>query len=219
MDVIWFRLPRRTADPHEVGSIHIGQGGFCVVLERERDWQLGFIFPKGSYQVIRAAGLEDLRRRVAAVVPWIADRLAELRDWRQAVLLSVESSCLPRWYRPGVLLIGDAAHVMSPVGGVGINYAVQDAVETANLLARPLHAGRVGLHHLRAVQLRRERPARFCQAIQGLIQRRIVGQALAQEDQPFQLPLPLRLLLRLPLLRNLPAHFLAYGWRKVHVES
>ncbi len=139
MDVVWFRLPRRPDDPQEAGALYIHAGHFAVLLERADEWQIGYAILKGGYQQLKTAGVEGLRQSLAETVPWLANRVGRFTDWKQASVLSVESSRLKRWYAPGVLLIGDAAHVMSPVGGVGINYAIQDAVETANLLGGPLN--------------------------------------------------------------------------------
>jgi 2-polyprenyl-6-methoxyphenol hydroxylase-like FAD-dependent oxidoreductase len=217
MDVLWFRLPRRDTDPRDTGAINVKGGHFAVLLERAEQWQVGYAILKGSFQQVKAGGLDALRRSLADMVPWLADRVALLTDWHQIAVLVVESNRLRRWYRPGVLLIGDAAHVMSPVGGVGINYAIQDAVEAANLLAGPLRAGWVTVGHLAAVQRVRERPVRVIQWIQGLMQRRIAAPALS--GKPFRLPLPLRLLLKVPLLRDLPGRMLAFGIRRVRVEG
>src|SRR5262249_16742316 len=157
------RLPRRDGDAHDF-SIFLEHGRMAVLLEREADWQIGFVIPKGGYQQLKAAGIASLRQELAAVVPFFADRVELLTAWQQGTLLSVESGRLPRWYVPGLLLIGDAAHVMSPVAGVGINYAVQDAVAASNLLAGPLREGRVEERHLAAVQRRREWPTKVIQA-------------------------------------------------------
>ena len=146
MDVVWFRLPRRPDDPQEAGALYIHGGHFAVLLERADEWQIGYAILKGGYQQLKAAGVEGLRQSLAETVPWLADRVGRFTDWKQASVLSVESSRLKRWYAPGVLLIGDAAHVMSPVGGVGINYAIQDAVETANLLGGPLNTTALHAH-------------------------------------------------------------------------
>lgn len=182
------------------------------MLSRGDHWQIGYVFPKGGYRQVRAGGLEALRASIAQVAPELADRLDALADWKDVSLLSVESSRLPRWYRPGLLLIGDAAHVMSPVGGVGINYAIQDAVAAANLLEAPLRAGRMSLRDLAAVQRRRELPTRVIQAFQTVIQRRVLAEAL-DAATPFTLPAPVRLLAKVPYLRTLPAWLIAYGLR------
>jgi 2-polyprenyl-6-methoxyphenol hydroxylase-like FAD-dependent oxidoreductase len=217
MDVVWFRLPKRPADSQDEGALYIRGGHFCVLLDRADEWQVGYVILKGSYHQLKAAEIEGLRRALAEVVPWLADRVAELKDWHQVTVLSVESSRLRCWHRPGLLLIGDAAHVMSPVGGVGINYAIQDAVETANLLGPRLKEGRVTEPDLAAVQRRRELPTKAIQAFQGFMQERIARTAL-DPDRPFRLPLVLRVLLRLPLLRNLPGRMIGFGIRRVQVK-
>jgi 2-polyprenyl-6-methoxyphenol hydroxylase-like FAD-dependent oxidoreductase len=217
MDVVWFRLPRRADDPAESGAIFVGGGRFAVVLQRPEEWQIGYVILKGSFGAVRAAGLPALRAALTEVLPWLGDRVGGLQDWRQVSVLNVESSRVRRWYRPGLLLIGDAAHVMSPVGGVGINYAVQDAVEAANLLVPKLRRGPVTAGDLAAVQRRREWPVRFIQAVQRLLQSRLVAAGL-KDGQTFRLPWFLRLLTRLPLLRNLPARIIGFGLRRVRVE-
>lgn len=218
MDIVWFRLPRHPGDPRDSGSLYIHGGRFAVVLDRGADWQIGYVILKGSYAELRGAGLDAVQQSLARLVPWLADRVETLRDWKQVSVLAVESSRLPRWHKPGLLLIGDAAHVMSPVAGVGINYAVQDAVEAANLLSEPLKAGPVSETHLAAVQARRERPTRAIQALQRFLQQQIAAPAL-HAGKPFRVPLVLRVLRRLPLLRNLPARMIAYGLRRVRVEG
>src|SRR3712207_1886236 len=174
-------------------------------------WQVGYIIEKGSYGQLRATGLPALRRSVAELAPELADRVGHLQDWKQGSLLSVESDRLRRWYRPGLLLIGDAAHVMSPVGGVGINYAIQDAVVAANVLAGPLRRGQVGTAPLVRVQLERELPTRVIQALQNLLQRRLL--VSVRQDQFVVIP---PWLLRTPVLRDLPARLLAFGLWRVH---
>jgi 2-polyprenyl-6-methoxyphenol hydroxylase-like FAD-dependent oxidoreductase len=218
MDVVWFRLPRRPGEGGDTGAIQVHAGHFAVLLERPDEWQIGYAVLKGGFPQLRAAGIEALQRSLAAMVPWLADRVGLIKDWKQVSVLSVESSRLRVWHKPGLLLIGDAAHVMSPVGGVGINYAVQDAVEAANLLAEPLRGGAVTDADLAAVQARREWPVRVIQAFQRQVQARIAGPAL-QSDKPFRVPLALRLLLKVPLLRNLPGRMVAFGIRRVRVEG
>jgi 2-polyprenyl-6-methoxyphenol hydroxylase-like FAD-dependent oxidoreductase len=218
MDVVWFRLPRKPEDPHDTGALYTRRGRLVVVLERAQEWQIGYMIFKGSYQEVRAAGIQAVRQSLAETVPWLADRVDRLHDWKDVAVLSVESSRLERWHKPGLLLIGDAAHVMSPVGGVGINYAVQDAVEAANLLAEPLGRGDVKESDLAAVQMRREWPTRVIQKFQGFMQANISAPAL-QPGREFRLPLPLRILLRLPLLRDLPARMIAFGVRRVRVDE
>ena len=217
MDVLWFKLPREKSDPEGIVG-RFGRGHIAVMLDRFDYWQAGYVIPKGTFPELRKAGVEKLRENFAALVPEYADRLEHLKDWSQASLLSVESSRCERWYRPGLLLIGDAAHVMSPVGGVGINYAIQDAVAAANILGEPLLRGTVRTEDLAAVQRRREWPTRFIQRAQAVIQRNVLAPAL-EADQPFTPPAPVRLLLRVPLVRDIPARIVAYGLWPVHVEG
>lgn len=217
MDILWFRVPRLAEDP-DGGMAFIGGGHMLVMLNRGGQWQCANVILKGSSSQVRAAGLEALRRDLAEVAPTYAERFQSLNDWKQVSMLSVESSRVKRWFKPGLLLIGDAAHVMSPVGGVGINYAIMDAAEAANVLAAPLKAGTLGEGHLREVQRRREWPTRLIQALQTRIQKRVIAAAL-DPRQTFRVPLALRLLLSLPVLRNLPARFIGLGFKRVHVEQ
>ncbi len=217
MDVLWFRLPRYEGDPEETTG-RFGAGEVLIVINRFDYWQVGYVIPKGSYSKLRASGVETLHEAIARLVPMFADRVKEFKDWKQASLLSVESSRCPRWYKPGLLLIGDAAHVMSPVGGVGINYAIQDAVVASNVLAKPLLDGRVNERDLRSVQLRREVPTRIIQAAQAMAQRQLVTPALASGG-PFAPPALFRLLLQLPVVRDIPARVVAYGIWPVHIKD
>ncbi|MBM4068276.1 MAG: FAD-dependent oxidoreductase [Planctomycetes bacterium] len=218
MDVVWFRLPRLPADEQDDGTIYIADGHLAVMLDRADEWQVGYVILKGSLQQVRAAGIDTVRQSLRRLVPWLSDRVDLLHDWKQTTVLSVESSRLREWHRPGLLLIGDAAHVMSPVMGVGINYAIQDAVETANLLAAPLRRGRVEAADLAAVQKSRQFPVRVIQAFQRMIQNRIAAPAL-QAGRPFRIPWFLRLALRLPVLRNIPARMVAYGIRPARIRE
>ena len=218
MDVMWLVLPRRSDERSiDLTGFRIGGGRLVVVLARADQWQLGYVILKGDNRSIREQGLDALRLEVATLVPELADRVDTIRDWNDIHFLSVESSRIPTWHRAGLLAIGDAAHVMSPVGGVGINYAIQDAVAAANLLVAPLRAGTVTDADLAAVQRRREFPTRFIQALQGIVQRRLVARAL--EDKPFQVPLPARIISALPLVRNLPARLVGWGLRPERVRT
>jgi len=220
MDVLWFRLPELPDGPDASTGLlgRLGGGSILVAFHRYDHWQVGYVFPKGRYQELRAAGMEAIHRLLVELEPGFARHAAHLTDWRQLSLLSVESSRCPRWWKPGLLLIGDAAHVMSPVGGVGINYAIQDAAAAANLLAEPLQAGRVEPRHLAVVQSRREWPTRFIQGVQTFLQKQLITRALRSSQAPRVPPL-VRLLFRIPILRNVPARVLAYGVRREHVRE
>lgn len=209
IDVLWFRLPRRSNDPTDMMAF-FGKGQMLVLFDRDTHWQMAFAITKGSFQQLRAIGIATLRQSIVALVPSLADRVYLLQDWKQCALLSVEASHVRRWYKPGLLLIGDAAHVMSPVGGVGINYAIQDAVAAANVLSAPLKRGHVTERDLAAVQRRRELPTRFIQTFQMLIQNKIIDQSILS-GQRTTVPFLLRLLARIPLLNALPAYLLAFG--------
>src|SRR5205085_303892 len=144
-------------------------------------WQIGYVIPKGGYQKIRAVGLEAFRKELAEMLPHWADRMETLQEWKQISVLSVESSRIPRWYRPGLLLIGDAAHVMTTVGGVGINYAIQDATVAANILSDPLKAGKLRLRDLAEVQRKRELPTKIIQGFQNIMQQNVVSAVLTSD--------------------------------------
>ncbi len=212
MDILWFRLPRNPGD-FEGGMGRFAPGHIVAMLDRGDEWQIAYVIPKGGYQRLRAAGLEELKKSVVEVVPEFSDRIENLQDWSHVAFLSVESSRVKRWYRPGLLLIGDAAHIMSPVGGVGINYAIQDAVVAANVLSKPLQNRHVQLSDLAKVQRQRELPTRIIQAFQTFIQKQIFAPILGS-NRTFQPPI----LLRLPILRDLPARLIALGVFPVHVE-
>ena len=215
VDVLWFRLPRLASDPADVMA-RFGNGRFLIMLNRDTQWQVATIIPKGSYQELRAAGLEALRAIVTTAAPELADRAATLKDWKQVSLLSVAADRLPRWYKPGLLLIGDAAHTMSPVGGVGINYAIQDAVVAANVLHQPLRQGHVELRQLAEVQRQRELPARIIQAVQAQVQRQAIRRVLGTQ-RTVRVPGLARLVLRLPGVRTIGPWLIGIGVRPAHV--
>lgn len=217
MDVVWFRLPKKPADAEGGAELYVGGGHLGVVLDRGDEWQIGYVILKGSFSAVRAGGIAALRQGLSELIPWLADRVELLHDWKQTAVLNVESSRVRRWYRPGLLLIGDAAHVMSPVGGVGINVAIQDAVEAANVLTEPLRAGRLSVRDLAEVQRRREWAVKVIQFMQRQIQERIAAPGLASGS--FRLPWQLRLLTAIPGLRDLPARMFAYGPRRVRLED
>jgi 2-polyprenyl-6-methoxyphenol hydroxylase-like FAD-dependent oxidoreductase len=216
MDVLWFRLSRAAGAHQTLGRIDAG--AFFIMLDRGEYWQCGYVIPKDSFDQIRAAGLPAFRERVARLAPSVQDRVGELREWDDVKLLTVRVDRVATWYRPGLLCIGDAAHAMSPVGGVGINLAVQDAVAAGNILAAPLRDGRVTLDDLKRVQQRRELPTRITQRIQILIQNRVIRSVLAATG-PLTPPLPVRLLGRFPRLRRLPGRLIGMGVRPEHVRT
>jgi 2-polyprenyl-6-methoxyphenol hydroxylase-like FAD-dependent oxidoreductase len=217
IDVLWFRLSRREGDPEDTFG-YAGNGRFMAVINRGDYWQIAYVIRKGEYQNVRAGGLEAFRRSVGEAIPEFADRTEELRDWGAVKLLTVQADRLRRWHRPGLLCIGDAAHAMSPVGGVGINLAIADAVAAANALAGPLKAGRVRTRDLMAVQLRRWLPTRVIQALQSFAQRRVISSSLQRGGAP-SLPAPARALLSLRLVRGIPARIIAFGIWPEHVKN
>ena len=215
MDVLWFRLPRKPGDAGQLlGRVEAGR--IFIMLDRGDYWQCGFVIAKGTLDEIRARGLAAFREEVARLADARADA-SVLRDWEDVKLLTVRVDRLARWFRPGVLCLGDAAHAMSPVGGVGINLAIQDAVAAANLLAAPLREGRVSAEDLARVQRRREWPTRVTQRVQVLVQNRIVRRVL-QRRRPLRPPPAVRLLARFPRLRRLPGRLIGLGVRPEHVR-
>jgi 2-polyprenyl-6-methoxyphenol hydroxylase-like FAD-dependent oxidoreductase len=216
MDVLWLRLSRRASD---AGSTlgRAERGVMFITIDRGDYWQCGFVIPKGSYDERRERGIVAFRAEIAQLAPALADRVEEIRDWDDAKLLTVAVDRLEQWSRPGLLLIGDAAHAMSPIGGVGINLAVQDAIAAANLLAAPLRRGGVTERELKAVQRRREWPTRMTQRVQLFLQNRFVSRVLSGTG-PLSLPLLVRLLQRYPRLRRVPARIIGMGFRPEHVR-
>jgi 2-polyprenyl-6-methoxyphenol hydroxylase-like FAD-dependent oxidoreductase len=220
IDVLWFRVSRREDDPKEALAARVGGGMFVVFIDRFDYWQVGCTIVKGGYKGVRAAGLDRLRRSLAAVAPEWADRFDELTEWKQIPVLSVEISRLKRWHRPGLLLIGDAAHVMSPLGGVGINYAIQDAVVASNVLGESLGTGTsLRERDLAEIQRRRELPTRAIQTFQALGQRGVASGVLRSEGEgAFAVPRFAVPLLRIRRLLAIPARFLSFGLLPPHVE-
>ena len=217
MDVLWFRLSRRPSDPSDpIGRFDTGR--IFIMLNRGDYWQCGFVIAKGLLAQIRAKGLPAFRDAVAQLAPFMAGRVGELHDWEPIKLLTVQVDRLRQWYRPGLLCIGDAAHAMSPVGGVGINLAIQDAVAAANLLASPLRAGRLTTGDLRLVQERREWPTNMTQRVQLAIQNRVIRPVLGGSGT-LTPPFAVRLLARFPFLRRIPARMIGLGFRSEHVQT
>ena len=216
MDVLWFRLPREPDDPNQPMG-RFGPGQLLAMLNRGDYWQCGYVIPKGSLERIRGMGLGAFRDAVTRLAPFLRDRVGELRDWDEVRLLTVRIDRLARWYRPGLLCIGDAAHAMSPVGGVGLNLAIQDAVAAANILAVPLREGQLTSGHLRQVQRRRELATRITQRLQLLVQERVIARVLVLGGAgELSSPLALRLMARFPYLRRLTARLVGIGVRPEH---
>ncbi len=216
MDVLWFRMTRRDTDDEQTLG-RITQGRMMVTLNRGDYWQCAYLIRKGDFEQIKNRGLEAFRADIVAVAPFLRDRTDELKGWEQIKLLTVLVDRLQKWYRPGLLCIGDAAHAMSPIGGVGINLAIQDAVATANLLGERLSRGTVSIADLQRVQFRRELPTRITQTAQVFIQNRLIRQILGSDEQ-IQLPWILRVLMRWPFLRRIPARLIGIGFRPEHVS-
>ena len=217
MDVLWFRLTRKESDDTETFG-HFEAGAMMIMLNRGDYWQCAYVIPKGGIDRIKAAGLDAFRKRVLFMSPFLTDRIDELKSFDDIKLLSVAVDRLRQWWRPGLICIGDAAHAMSPIGGAGVNLAVQDAVAAANRLAAPLKAGTAGDDDLRAIQARRTFPVRFTQALQLIMQKRIISPALASTQRP-KPPLLFRLVGALPLLQRIPGRLLAVGVRPEHVHT
>ena len=188
------------------------------MLNRDAYWQCGFVIPKGSYAQIRERGLPSLRDTIAELAPFVADRVGELQDWEAVKLFTVQVDRLRQWYCPGLLCIGDAAHAMSPIGGVGINLAIQDAIAASNALAVPLREDRPTIAALRRIQRRRAWPTRMTQRLQLFLQKQIIGRVLSGSDS-FSPPFFFRLLARFPLLQWIPARLIGIGFRPEHVKT
>jgi len=219
VDVLWFRLERRPEHPEETFAL-VGAGHMMVLLNRTDYWQAAYLVPKGGAEGFRKQHIETLRRSVRESAPFLELETAALDSWERVKTLEVRVDRLERWHRPGLLLIGDAAHAMSPVGGVGINLAVQDAVAAANILWRPLRCGdRVGQEVLRRVQKRRLPPTVLIQAVQLQVQKRIIARILEESSAPPRIPALLRALLRFRAVRRIPARLMGYGIRRERVRS
>jgi 2-polyprenyl-6-methoxyphenol hydroxylase-like FAD-dependent oxidoreductase len=217
MDVLWFRLRKKANDPDEtMGRFEVGR--IVVILDRGDYWQCAFLIRKGSIEETKRAGLPAFRRSVAQIVPAFADRVDELKDWDQIKLLTVAVNRLPRWHRPGLLCIGDAAHAMSPIGGVGVNLAVQDAVAAANILWQPLKSGTLREDDLDRVERRREFPTRVTQRMQVIVQNNVIDRLLGA-GEALAAPWPLRLTSWFAPLRLIPAWLVGKGVRPEHVHT
>ena len=217
MDVLWFRMSRKPNDNTDTFG-HIEAGMMMVMLDRGDYWQCAFVIPKGGIEKVKAAGLDAFRKKIVWMSPFLADRIGELKSWDDIKLLSVTVDRLKKWWRPGLLCIGDAAHAMSPVGGVGINMAVQDAVAAANRLAAPLKSGTVTDADLQAIEKRRTLPVRFTQWLQLNIQKRIISRVLQSQQRP-QAPFMIKLFGSIPFLRRIPARLIGVGIRPEHIHT
>jgi 2-polyprenyl-6-methoxyphenol hydroxylase-like FAD-dependent oxidoreductase len=218
MDVLWFHISRKGSDSVDTFG-HIEAGRLMVMLDRGDYWQCAYVIPKGGIERVKEEGLETFRKLVVEMSPFLADRVGELKSWDDVKLLSVAVDRLRRWWRPGLICIGDSAHAMSPIGGVGINMAVQDAVAAANRLAGPLlRTGGVSDEDLQAIEERRTPPVRFTQWLQLTIQRRIISRVLESERRP-KPPLFFKLFDIFPVLRRIPARLLGVGIRPEHVRT
>jgi 2-polyprenyl-6-methoxyphenol hydroxylase-like FAD-dependent oxidoreductase len=217
MDVLWLRFSRNDADPTDTFG-QIDAGVMLVMLNRGDYWQCACVIPKGGFAAIQQAGIETLRARISGAAPWLEDRIDEIRQWDDVKLLTVKVDRLQRWYRAGLLCIGDAAHAMSPIGGVGINLAIQDAVAAANILAPALSRGAPTIGQLAQVEARRMWPTRVTQWLQLAIQERVIAPTLATRTRPSP-PLAMRLIERFPWLRRVPAYLIGVGVQPEHLRS
>jgi 2-polyprenyl-6-methoxyphenol hydroxylase-like FAD-dependent oxidoreductase len=217
MDVLWMRISRHSGDPADAFG-HIEAGRFFIMLNRGDYWQCAYVIAKGSADTLMKGDIAQFRRTILELSPWLGDRVNELKSWDDVKLLTVAVDRLEKWYRPGLLCIGDAAHAMSPVGGVGINLAVQDAVAAANILYQPLRNHAVTPDDLRKVEARREWPTRVTQQIQIFIQNRVVSAVLAGTQRP-KPPFVVKLAQWFPALQRIPARVIGIGVRPEHVHT
>jgi 2-polyprenyl-6-methoxyphenol hydroxylase-like FAD-dependent oxidoreductase len=218
MDVLWFRVRKRGNESESLFA-RLEPGKMLVTFDRGDYWQCAYVIGKGQYDAVKAGGLDAFRSDVMALAPILTPGIADVKSWDDVKLLTVAINRLKRWTRPGLLCIGDAAHAMSPVGGVGVNLAVQDAVATANLLAARLADGCPAEHQLDAVRRRREFPVRMTQAMQVVVQNKLIGVALKAGDRPLRVPLLARIVNAIPWLQGVTARFVALGVRPEHVRS
>jgi 2-polyprenyl-6-methoxyphenol hydroxylase-like FAD-dependent oxidoreductase len=217
IDVLWMRLSKRPEDPQETAG-RINYGRMMVTIDRGDYWQCAFVIRKDGFAAVHAKGLEAFRSDIVKIAPFLHDRVHELCSWDDVKLLTVAVDRLEKWWRPGLLCIGDSAHAMSPIGGVGINLAIQDAVAAANILAEPLRRGALADADLAAVQRRRTLPTRLTQALQVAIQQRVIDPVL-QSDRAISAPWPLRVFGKVPFLPRIPARLIGMGFRPEHVRS
>src|SRR5215471_306586 len=217
MDVLWMRVSRSPNDPGQTLG-RAAAGRIFIMIDREEYWQCGYVIPKGAAEEIRNRGIEKFHEELVSMAPFVADRVAELRDWNDVSLLTVKVDRLKKWFRPGLLCIGDSAHAMSPVGGVGINLAIQDAVAAANVLAPKFAANNLSESDLEGLQKRREFPTRATQGLQIAVQNKVIRRVLGS-SAPLKLPFILRLVRMFPFLRRIPARVIGVGFRPEHIRT
>jgi 2-polyprenyl-6-methoxyphenol hydroxylase-like FAD-dependent oxidoreductase len=220
IDILWFRISRLASDPlRSLGRVDSGR--MMILIERTDYWQCGYVIRKDGFEPLKAKGIDALHTEIAALTPWLDERVKEIDTWDKVKLLSITIDHLEKWYLPGFLCLGDAAHAMSPIGGVGINLAIQDAVAAANILGRAFAENKKGkptLRDLYNVQKRRKFPARMIQHVQVLIQNKVVGRVLSSDKHITKLPWQLQLFNTFPVLRRIPAYFIGVGIRPEHIE-
>jgi 2-polyprenyl-6-methoxyphenol hydroxylase-like FAD-dependent oxidoreductase len=217
MDVFWMRLSHRPGDPGQTLG-RAAAGKVFIMIDREEYWQCGYVIPKGAAEETRNRGIGKFREEIVRLAPFVSDRVAELRDWNDVSLLTVKVDRLKKWFRPGLLCIGDSAHAMSPVGGVGINLAIQDAVAAANVLASKFAANNLSESELEGLQKPREFPTWATQRLQIAVQNRVIRRVLGS-SAPLKLPFILRLVRRFPFLRRIPARVIGVGFRPEHIRT
>jgi len=217
MDVLWMKVSRRPGDPAQTLG-RAAAGRIFIMIDREEYWQCGYVIPKGAAEETRNRGIERFREEIVSLAPFFADRIGELRDWNDVSQLTVKVDRVKKWFRPGLLCIGDSAHAMSPIGGVGINLAIQDAVATANILVPKFAAENIGESDLESVQRRRAFPTDATQKLQIAVQNRVIRRVLGGST-PLKLPFVMRLLRRFPVLRRLPARVIGMGFRPEHIRT
>jgi len=217
IDVLWFRISRKKNDETQSFG-YIDNGNVLVMLNRGEYWQCGFIIPKDTFGEIQERGLEQFKKDIAALAPFVSKETAEIQSWEQIKLLSVRVDCLKTWYKKGLLCIGDAAHAMSPIGGIGINLAIQDAIAAANILVPAFQIGVPNEHHFKKIQQRRRFATYITQRLQTFMHRRVLAPVLKNRGH-LQVPLFARLLKRFPILQGIPAYFVGIGFRPEHISK
>jgi 2-polyprenyl-6-methoxyphenol hydroxylase-like FAD-dependent oxidoreductase len=217
MDVLWFRISRKQSDSNSImGKFDLGR--IIIMINRETYWQCGYLIRKGEFDNIKSKGIDSFRQNIIELAPELTDRVQEIKEWEQVKLLTVTVNHLEKWYCPGLLCIGDSAHAMSPIGGVGINLAIQDAIAAANILVPAFLKGKIWQNDLKKVQTRRELPVKIIQGAQVFIQNRIIGRSLGNNIHA-KLPLPLKVVRRFPYLQRIPAYLVGIGFRPEHVKN